>query len=60
MSKLHPNMPDNYIISFNSYNKIYNTEPNHYLAGFNSQRYPNKLEYNSTIIDCLLFSKRKI
>lgn len=53
MSKLHPNMPDNYIISFNSYNKIYNTEPNYYLAGFNTQQYPNKLEYNSTIIDCL-------
>ena len=53
MSKLHPNMPDNYIISFNSYNKIYNTESNYYLAGFNTQQYPNKLEYNTTIIDCL-------
>lgn len=49
----HPTMPDNYMITYDSGNRIFTTDPNYYLAGFNTQQQPSTLKYGEKDIKCI-------
>ena len=46
-------MPDNYMITYDSGNRIFTTDPNYNLSGFNTQQQPYTLKYDEKDIDCI-------